>query len=586
MSFPFQYNVSLSDLIKIILGKREEPLSPVEIKNIFSQTISPETHLHLLSALQGKKIDPHTMLVQSIANSKEKDDLIGVALALKFGADPNLYVSTPQIGDIHILAYSYIVLSDRDIRVLNSIIIMLFIMGSNPDQLVFNAPCEEIRDEYSLVEPVKGQTVLEWLDDQGYSTIIPQIIDDIDNIDDKFITFIGTLLDKNDIIKQKPDLQTMVQSLSVKVFDKYYQEYDSQEGLELSIKYLNIDAYEQFLKRGATINYGQINDIILQIGEYKQQKDYISMNQLRNMLLYSIKSGIILDLYQLELAEKTCETLFTKIITAYQQPYWIKISTNPEGKSDDKLKLLAYRLNLNPKWSKRKLSQQIKNITQADPDFVKRSVIARQITRIQSDVSYIYEFDNKCPFNIKCSNNTMSGIKTPYDYPDSDIVYYRDDNNKLWCFTSNNYLKMVSKKHNPYNNEPFPKKVIKDTLQKIKFISKYRSIDSEPQSISTTIDQLNQEDQIDNFYTDKYVNNFKNILNQYGLSYECINQLSLEEMENILKTKLNITTNLKKLDIIHGQITFVILVYHEIKNNTELQQKIIDSIKYSNVIPE
>src|SRR5438105_1135115 len=104
-------NLALRDLQKIILGNRKEPLSAIEIRNLFSYPTSPETILYIITALNQQKLDPHTALIQAIAHATKKEDLVPIALALRYGADPNLYVNAPNIGDIHILGYSYLVLS-------------------------------------------------------------------------------------------------------------------------------------------------------------------------------------------------------------------------------------------------------------------------------------------------------------------------------------------------------------------------------------------------------------------------------------------------------------------------------------------
>ena len=132
-------NLPLRDLQKIILGERTEPLSIIEIRNLFSYPTTPESILYLITALNRNKIDPNTTLIQGIDNANHKQDLVPIALSLRYGADPNLYVNFPTVGDIHILGFVYLVVSYKTLPLLNSLVIMLMAMGADPNRLVFDS---------------------------------------------------------------------------------------------------------------------------------------------------------------------------------------------------------------------------------------------------------------------------------------------------------------------------------------------------------------------------------------------------------------------------------------------------------------
>lgn len=582
-------NLPLRDLQKIILGTRKEPLSVIEIRNLFSYPTTPESILYIITALNRKKIDSNTTLIQGITNATDKEDLVPIALSLRYGGDPNLYVNSPNIGDIHILGYIYLILSKKDSVLLNSIVIMLMIMGSNPTLPIFDSRGGVIRDEFSLVEPIKGQSILDWLDNQGFDTIIPQISNqNYSKVDKKFLTMLGTFLDKEKLLRTDPRLDEIVGAHSTNIFNKHYMKVDKNQGLRVSRTYLNITTFEKFVDLGASLSYSDINDLILSIENYKNIGDLISMAQIRQMLIYIVSNGAILDNYQAELLKKD-ENIYNRIFTIYSQPYWKKVCQNcqncqksREVESPDKLKLLAYRLNLYPETSKDVLCYQIQQLSQVDPEQLKKSAIARQKARISTISSKINEFVNGQFPSIECSNRSV--LKGDiYDYPDADIAFYTDDQGSLWCFTSNNFTKIIDQKKNPYTNQQFPQDFLDMVERKVEFISRYRSIDELPISISKTIDTLTEPDEFNNIFTDKNVALFNEMMKLNGITEWNIDKLSNRDLEDLIFTEFEITTNLVELDREHAIKTFKILSYNKLLENPSLTIKFFKQIEEKSI---
>jgi len=569
-------NLALKDLQKIILGDRKEPLSAIEIRNLFSYPTSPETILYIITALNEKKLDPHTALIQAIANATKKEDLVPIALALRYGADPNLYVNAPNIGDIHILGYTYLVLSKRDLPMLNGSIIMLMIMGSNPNMLIFDNKGGIVKDEFSLVEPLKGQGVLEWLDDQGFDTIIPKLRGGkYDKIEKKFMTTLATFLDKDNLLTNDPRLDEVLGAHANSIFNKHKSNIDIQKGLQTSRKYLNLTGFEYFIDQGASLNYDEINDLIYSIKEYKDSGDLISMSQIRQMLLYIVTKGQGLDMYQGDLIKKFDQTIYDQMIKEYEVPYWKKVCSQSNGKTPERLKTLAYQLNLDPEVSRNIICGRIKRILQTNPEETKKNVIERNKNRIHSTLSYINEVDVS---GLSCSNRSV--LKTNiYDYPDTDIAFYRDDQENIWCFTSNNFLKITEQKKNPYTVQEFPEFFLKDVKSKMEFISRYRSMNDDPTPISVVLDNINKNDTISNIYTNRYVKLFKEMAVLNGITDWNLNKLTRKDMERILNKNFNVKTNLERLKKDHALITFMMVSYHQLKNNSDLINNFFESFE-------
>ena len=550
-------NLAFKDLQKIILGKRTEPLSTVEVRNLLAYPTTPETVLYLIRAFNDKKLDTNITLVQAVANAEKKEDLVNIALSLRYGADYNLYVDAPSIGDIHIIGYTYLVLSKKDITLLNSVIIMLMVSGADSNLPIFDSKGGVIRDEFSLVEPIKGQSIISWLQDQGFDTIIPYIKDqDYSVVDKTLMTSIATYLDREDLLEKNPRLDEVIGAHAMVIFNKHFDKIDQNIGLNVAKRYLNLTAYEKFVDRGAELNYAQINETILSMEQYIQNNDFISYGQLREMFLYSVSTGMILDEYQTDLISS--DSLKSKITQEYSKPYWVKICKKSRGSVNDKLKLLSYRLNINPELPKDTICNRLKKITQGDPEKMKQAAIERSQTKIRSDISFINEFVDGIP-KLLCGNRSILKNNI-YDFPDPDISYYRDDQNTLWCFTSNNFLKIIEQHKNPYTIQPFPVYFIDQVQRKMDFISLYRDIEDTPVSISETIDNLSKNDTISNVYTELYEKRFKERLILNGLTEWNIDQLTLEDMESILRDTFDISVNLKPLTEQPRKITVEIIV--------------------------
>ncbi|GAH02108.1 unnamed protein product, partial [marine sediment metagenome] len=70
-------------------------------KIIIPQNIVPVNVINnylINQALIKKVLDPDQLLYRAIHNAQSKDDLFAVAQALRYGANPNLYVSVEYTG--------------------------------------------------------------------------------------------------------------------------------------------------------------------------------------------------------------------------------------------------------------------------------------------------------------------------------------------------------------------------------------------------------------------------------------------------------------------------------------------------------
>lgn len=571
-------NLPLKDLQKIILGSRDEPLSSVEIKNLLSYPVTPETILYLIRALNSKKIDPDSTLIESIASAKKKEDLIPVGLALRYGADPNVYVQVPKIGNIHILGYTYLLHGTNNITVLNAIVIMLVQQGSNPSMPIFDECGDRVRDEFSLLEPTKGLTVLEWLTDQGFYTILPDIRD-LDNIDEDFLTLIGTYINRPDLIVSAPKMKDIIQAHSNKVFADL-KSIDYIEVLALSIQYLNLTSYKIAHDKGYLPEYYQLDNMILSMKEYKRLGDMISLGQVKTMIIYSVERGMVIDEGQYKIIEELGSNVSSDIEKAYDQPKWKKLCKVTEGPKSDEFLKLVYHLNLDTRLNKAVLCKQIQTISQADPTLVKESAIKRQQVRTSSSLSVISDFITGIP-DIKFDN--LAVVPTIYDYPDDDIAFYTDINGSHWGFIVNHFQKLLDLNMNPYTSLPLPDQFKDEIENKLNNRKQYTMIQEMGETgitaipLSATIDDLASRDNISSVSTDRSLKLF----DTYAQSNDIISlsKLSKTDMQTILADTLNVNVDLIDLSREQAERSFKVISYQKIERSPDLMSSLADAIK-------
>ena len=117
---------------------------------------------------------------------------------MRFGASPNLYVNVDNVGVIHIVGFTYLKLHNvADTPVINAIIIMLKASGTKSVNPIFDPKGGGIKSESELIEMLSAD---QWLSDQGYGSILPIIGNSYDQVQPTFLTKIGSLLDRLDLI--------------------------------------------------------------------------------------------------------------------------------------------------------------------------------------------------------------------------------------------------------------------------------------------------------------------------------------------------------------------------------------------------
>jgi hypothetical protein len=596
----------LNEVQRKIYGQRNETLTPIEINRLFQSPVTPEFNLTIYRALQRNAINPDVTILQAIPRAKTKEYLISIALCLRFGADANMYVDAPKLGTVHILGYVYTVLggdkfSDdiADNNVLNTIVLMLIAKGSRSSLPMFDRKGGKIRDQTEA--PSTSLSVNEWLNDQGYVTILNKINTGDSSqlqqtVDKESLTILSILLDMPTIVGRNYEPQDMVlaiRAFSPISFDKIpiptTRIMADFKSLDDSVVYLNSDAYQKLLNKGQLPSYVLVNKILIGMRSYRNNDRIIAVQELEKMLLSSISVGTQLDLDQLNIISTMGRDILDAVNKEYDQPYWRKICKSPNFNPNpnpntsgttinqrnipEPLRRLAISLNIDPNMSQSAICENITALSKSDKEALKEASRRRQQLRLAGDLGQMNEFLNGKIPNLVCRNKALLP-NDPLDYNDIDIAYYRDDQGAVWCFTSDNFESILESGVNPYNSIMLPNS-FKEELQYRINILKRLGINATdigiytskiPITFNTSIDNLTSKDVITEKTSERLLESFIQLAGKNGISPVTIRSLSKDNMINALRS-IGYDINISSLSTSHALITTAYII--DIINRTD-----------------
>jgi len=610
---------TLDEVQKKIFGQRSEKLTPLEIHQLFQLPITPEFNLIFYRALQRNAIDPDISLLQIIPKAKTRDYLIPLSLCLRFGADINMYVNAPKLGIIHILGYVYSILgtllhseTSYDENILNTIILLLLAKGSRPSFPIYDNKITRSESDKNLPETVKlsidhlpepstpSLTVLEWLNIQGYSTILTRInIGDSSDlqkyIDDQSLTVLSILLDNPGIMKRPYDSKDMI--LAIKSFsttsfnkiplpsNKVMMDYKS---LTDTVDYFNSTAFDKLIKQGQLPSYILTNKILIMMRDHKNQNKLITVQELERMLLTSISVGTQLDNDQLNIISVMGRDVLDSVTKEYEQPYWKKIckSSNQTKEVPESLLRLAIALNIDHTMSQAGICDSINTLSKADKEALKQAAIKRQQMRLASDLGTMNEFLAGTTPALVCRNKSLLP-NDPFDYNDIDIAYYRDDQGAIWCFGSDSFSSVLESGINPYNSTALPESFKEqlryqiDILDRLGVNASRGSIgiyaSKTPTTFSKALDTFNNKDIITEENSRHALEIFIQIAIANGINSDIIKNLSKENMSHGLRS-MGFDIDLTSLSTSHALVTTARIIDYLNKTDPNIIRRFFETL--------
>jgi hypothetical protein len=355
----------LSDLLN---NKRADPMSRDEVLQLceeFSRS-TPENNwtkkslytFYITEALEKELLDPDTFLSCAIASVRTVSDLMIVSIAMRYGANANMYLNTEKIGNAHLIVYTVSTLRAMNvgIQVINVTLTVLRILGSqsvvnafdqsggdvnsdflstseqNADQFLVESVSNALNPDHkenvstsgfaekSFGNVISGKenstSVQDWLRSQGLNPLenIDTTIDDLRKISPNLLAQIGTLCDRPDLAYQyvetvtkvaptansdgiKKTTSTKVPSLNIALTSRaktIIKTYDLVEGMDITNIHKGV--YIGINKCIEYHSYSCYQHFI----EQGQIPTYFTINQLLLNMKFGIRSdnAVLTNLYQ------------------------------------------------------------------------------------------------------------------------------------------------------------------------------------------------------------------------------------------------------------------------------------------------
>lgn len=578
---------------------------------------------YLEQALQRKLISPNRVLVQSIATAQTEEDIIPIALALRNGAGSNIYVEMRGYGNIHILALLHLKLSGdksngqvaASPQIVNMIALILIVMGSDPKSPVFDKNSKKTIPEWllsewsinsilpqliniqinqvNLLKIVRVETMNrlaiyldrpEWI--QPFTPPIPPASGSIVTVDS------GVLSSQvNQISNTQRIYQMALYCRSNNILDFLVVSINGGDLPEnffiLSVYYLMTSHSINLIRQGYKMTYLDVNRLMYQWKIFLEKEQLSAAQALESTILVAIQHGTSLDAEQVNLIPLSHRD---NLIKTYSKPLWEKKcsgsnSNNPSQDSDnrDDLVNLAITLGLDPNGTNEQICQAISQLSLADPDKLKEAVIKRQRTRIAVNASTPREFiDAPSLTGLGCQNIDLLD-QNPYRLIDFDVVSYRDGNNQVWCFTSDQFENLLRSGKNPYNNQLLPSALINQIESQRRTVKRLGLPVDRPSSINT--EQLIIPEVIGNSASQRILQDVDRMMALAGIDLNRIQNLTPSDYVKLSKVIglqdctpgiqlnpkcLGIETTLidwEPLTPLHRRYTFSHMIWNQIKDH-------------------
>jgi hypothetical protein len=525
----------------------------------------------IVYALQNDYLDANRFLVWTIAlldEKKVKDKssngeeyrqnvLLLIAFALRYGADPNLYVMEAEYGRVHIIVYTLLRFNEKklfpsgDVKYdfTKQILLLMCLMGSKvsfkatypDDKLTLKdnltkANIKIVEEARKKVNPeAENATVRDFMNGVGYKRVGGELIKESrDQYDepyedpkyileqqrdpsgigkDDFVINYGFLLDDPEYAV--PDIKgstyvyfdkvlkyNAIRVLQVcKIDDDENEIKFKHESLRIlqTIDCIALEAFVELVQRGTKISYFTMNRLILKYKDYTTNKD--TFNRVYSevylaMIKSALSLGVPMDSYQrdflklIDASNSKGKQVTPEIEAIYRKPLYEKAcKTSKKAKLPKSVKLLAASIGIgvdtsnvyrNDKTGQVILSEPSKeevctglfSAMQQDPETFKKNAEERLRKRIQYTAPRIDDYTKGRVSDVDCYN--PDGVfGDPLSYNDATVVYYRDNQDRLFCFPANTFKDLRKSGKNPITDEDLPLDVqvkIEKTLELFKIM--------------------------------------------------------------------------------------------------------------------
>jgi len=564
-------------------------LTSTEIKQIFNEDLDSRKIVYLIQGMSKYPdlVIPDLVLTQGVARLATKASLLPMSLALRYKANPNLYIDVPKLGSVHILVYVISVLENNtDTSLIYSAVYTLLVSGSNPN-LPARSKCGGLAESHTMDELKGNPSVLTWVQKKqikfplrkwfeitvgtikleteaeqlNYTQIRVRAAVLLDRYD---------LLEASDCIDQFDPIKYHANSIFMNLL-KNSRLTRKPEALRNSIGFLNADTfvalvndgiiptYESWnLGKASFVNgYNTMNVILMQMQQYKD--DPVITDVLLRMLIEALKNNAVFDSEQLAMLRRINSGAAEQAIKIYSVPFWSKECRIKDAAASPRFVNLASNLSLDTTMPKAVVCRKLQRISEQDVESLKAAAITRQRSRLAVNTSDITDYIEDAPSGSCINKNGVN----PEEYADMDTVYYKDDSNMNWCFIRDDFDNLLKTGINPTTTKKLPKSLLAEIKYKQDRLRKIGVIDMDAMSIDKSIKVLMSEDKISSNESNELLSKVLTAIGIDRSTFDKFNNTQLSNFSAITGSRIE----LKGLSKKHAQFTFARAVAPTVLND-------------------
>lgn len=590
---------------------------------------------YLKMMIRRKVVNPNFILSSVIKWTKSYIGLFIIGMCIREGANPNIYLTAQEYGNLHILAWTSIVRGTGDF-LYNYIATVLRLLGSDiyRPAIRFEGDSTDVDvrlieqsfDDYrqTLMEQSgirreevyaegdyyrAGMNVKEFVNQSGYN-LEDTVTAFLNSIDDNWLLDImiaaddiekykilsglergsaeptwGFLLD---IVNNNVTLTRFIIDLSIAGAKKIAASMDDKKypiitetinGQSVPLFAASVsndlDMFDLFIRKGSSVKYITINTLLTFYKIFKNN-DIKLYEWAFQMVRNAVRIGADIDLYQFNFLVSMADfDEIEEIRKAYEIPKWKKLCSIKRDKGVD---FSPARDEFRQIAFKLNLDYHLSEEKLCDK-FREIELIGQEqyldsaIKRQKERVAIDVEGPGTSA-QPRCDPKSMV-VKNPYAYNDAQMAFYKSPKDgKVWCFTSDLFASLISSKKNEYNGEDLPQKFIqtlKAQLNTLREIGVYET----NESIKDALDQFYSRSDINNKKTDRQYNTVMTVLSMYGVSQERFESLRTEVLnDTILQSIANVNLiNFNTLPMILKQRTTARIIYSLAKRDTPMARE-------------
>ena len=527
----------------------EEEISPIElseIDRIISDCVTSSneiksTRIGLFEDMIKKKIIPvDDAFPIAIKEIKTLLDIGIIIICLKHGANRNLYVNVKGLGPAHILLYCFHVHFKERRKVFEFLYNIIVLEGgttmitSYENNSIINP---YIKNKSTNGSRIKMESVFEWLVHHGKGDFkLPSVASEIiayinsDRVTEYDKAIYSVYLNDTNISEWTIDMLPFLLSSRNHCWNKIKDRTKKSIYLKIAFASTFSNLVIEMLNDNIKLSYIDITFLIAHYRHImKLEQEYLK-NQCEIVFIELVKRGYKFDLYCIDEIGFINSKFRDLLLDEYQKPLYSKVcSYRNDNFIPDELKNVAVYLGLPDDSDKNVICNSIEIITTADLESLIKANQKRNTQAIGSKLNFLTDFINSNG-NSGCDNKSYFN-DNPLDYPNSLLAYYKDDDNKKWCFLSKDFDKLIHTKINPINKSVLPKNFIEILKSQTNRLNTLGIPLSEPKTLARVIEDIKGNDIPNNIKTDSIIDSVNLVLSSNGLTKnELLNVIKIEDI--------------------------------------------------------